>query len=122
MHQHHRALAALALVLACSVGVATSTSSTESTANDFDARAAAAYLDARAEAWSTWPNAQRDRGTFCISCHTTLPYALARPELASLLGEQQPSPAELKVVNNLLVRARNWREVEPFYPDQTRGL
>lgn len=88
----------------------------------FDAKAAAVYLDARAEAWSTWPNAQRDRGTFCISCHTTLPYALARPELGAMLGERQPSSAESKIVNNLLTRARNWREMEPFYPDQTRGL
>ena len=91
-------------------------------AAQFDAKAAAVYLDARAEAWSTWPNAQRDRGTFCISCHTTLPYALARPGLGAMLGERQPSSAESKIVNNLLTRARNWREMEPFYPDQTRGL
>jgi squalene-hopene/tetraprenyl-beta-curcumene cyclase len=89
---------------------------------DFDAKTAAAYLDARAEAWSTWPNAQRDGGTFCISCHTTLPYALARPALREALGERQPSAAESKILNNLVNRARKWREVEPFYPDQTRGL
>ena len=88
----------------------------------FDAKAAAAYLDARATAWSVWPNAQRDRGTFCISCHTTLPYALARPELRGPLGEAGPSTAESKILANLLTRARNWREVEPFYPDQTRGI
>jgi squalene-hopene/tetraprenyl-beta-curcumene cyclase len=122
MHQHLRALAVFGLVVACSVGVATSKASTDSTSNDFDARAAAAYLDARAESWSAWPNAQRDRGTFCISCHTTLPYALARPELRAPLGERQPSGSESKILNNLLYRARNWREVEPFYPDQTRGI
>lgn len=94
----------------------------EGTSRGFNATAAAAYLDARAEAWSVWPNAQRDRGTFCISCHTTLPYALARPELREPLGERQPSAAESKILNNLLTRAHNWREVEPFYPDQTRGI
>ena len=102
--------------------VAASGSAPEPAPVAFDAKAAATYLDARAEAWSTWPNAQRDRGTFCISCHTTLPYALARPELRELLGEHQASPAESKIINNLLTRARNWREIEPFYPDQTRGL
>lgn len=122
MDQHNRALAVFGLVLACSIGVATSQGSTASTANDFDAKAAAAYLDARAESWSAWPNAQRDRGTFCISCHTTLPYALARPELRAPLGERQPSATESKILNNLLYRARNWREVEPFYSDQTRGI
>lgn len=88
----------------------------------FDAKAAAAYLDRRAEWWSTWPNAARDRGTFCISCHTTLPYALARPLLHAPLGEREPSAAERKILDNLLTRARHWREVEPFYPDQTRGI
>ena len=88
----------------------------------FDAKGAARYLDARAEAWSVWPNAQRDRGTFCLSCHTTLPYALARPELRQFLGEREPGASESKILNNLLTRAHAWREVEPFYPDQTRGI
>ena len=35
--------------------------------------AAAHYLDGRAEWWTTWPNATRDSGTYCMSCHTTLP-------------------------------------------------
>jgi squalene-hopene/tetraprenyl-beta-curcumene cyclase len=85
-------------------------------------KAAAAYLDARAEWWTTWPNAQRDRGTYCMSCHTTLPYALARPALRGLLNERAPSAAEEKIVGNLLTRARSWRDVEPWYPDQTRGI
>ena len=88
----------------------------------WNARAAAQYLDQRAEWWTTWPNAARDRGTYCMSCHTTLPYALARPALRALLAESVPSSTEGKIVGNLLTRARNWREVEPWYPDQTRGL
>ena len=121
MSHPNRALAGFGLLLACSVGVV-SGKIPPSLADGFDAKAAAAYLDGRAESWSVWPNAQRDRGTFCISCHTTLPYALARPELRAPLGERQPSATESKILSNLLVRARNWREVEPFYPDQTRGL
>ena len=85
-------------------------------------KTAATYLDGRAEWWTTWSNAQRDRGTYCMSCHTTLPYALARPALRGLLSERGPSPAEEKIVGNLLTRARNWRDVEPWYPDQTRGI
>lgn len=88
----------------------------------WDARAAAAYLDGRAEWWTTWQNAKRDRGTFCISCHTTLPYALARPALRVPLGEKGASAPETKIVDNLLTRARAWRDIEPFYPDQTRGI
>ena len=88
----------------------------------WDAKAAANYLDGRAEWWTTWPNAARDHGTYCMSCHTTLPYALARPELRDLLNEKGPSSAEEKILGNLLNRAHNWRDYEPWYPDQTRGI
>lgn len=88
----------------------------------WDPVAAGAYLDGRADWWTTWPNAARDRGTYCMSCHTTLPYALARPALRPLLGERAPSAAEGKILGNLTTRARQWREVEPWYPDQTRGV
>lgn len=91
-------------------------------ASGWDAKAAAAYLDSRAEWWTTWPNAARDRGTYCMSCHTTLPYALARPALRTLLSETGPSAAESKILGNLLTRARSARDVEPWYPDQTRGI
>ena len=80
MTTSNRIVVLAAALLAATVAVAARPAS-EGTSHGFDAKAAAAYLDARAEAWSVWPNAQRDRGTFCISCHTTLPYALARPEL-----------------------------------------
>ncbi len=89
---------------------------------DWNAKAAASYLDSRADWWTTWPSAKRDHGTFCISCHTTLPYALARPALRHALAEPEPSATETKIVANLLTRARQWRDVEPFYPDQTRGV
>lgn len=85
-------------------------------------QAAAAYLDGRAMFWATWTNAKRDHGTFCISCHTTLPYAIARPALRGLLRESAPGAAETKILENLLTRARGYREMEPFYPDQTRGI
>jgi len=118
----NRTVALPGLLLAATLAIAAHRSASQGTRLGFDAKAAAGYLDARAEAWSVWPNAQRDRGTFCISCHTTLPYALARPALREPLGERQPSTAESKILGNLLTRARNWREVEPFYPDQTRGV
>jgi squalene-hopene/tetraprenyl-beta-curcumene cyclase len=85
-------------------------------------KAAAAYLDQRSTWWSTWPNAQRDRGTFCVSCHTALPYALARPALRQSLGETGPSAGEAALLANVARRVTMWRDVEPFYPDQLRGI
>lgn len=85
-------------------------------------KAAAAYLDQRSTWWSSWPNAQRDHGTFCVSCHTAAPYALARPALRRPLGETAPSPGEAALLANVTKRVMMWKDVEPFYPDQTRGL
>ena len=84
----------------------------------WDTKGAAAYLDQRAEWWVTWPQSARDHGTFCVSCHTALPYALGRPALRSALTEQALSPSETKLVENITKRVRNWSEMEPFYSDE----
>ena len=122
MAKYTRSVVVSGLVMAWVVGIATTQAAVEPDVQGWDAKAAAKYLDSRAEWWSTWPNAARDRGTFCISCHTTLPYAIARPALRGRSVRRGPSAAESKIVGNLLTRARNWRDIEPFYPDQTRGI
>ena len=103
-------------------GAVSAASSDDSGAPAWNVRAAAAALDARVDWWTTWPASQRDHGTFCVSCHTTTPYVLARPALRRALGEAAPSAVETKVDENVLKRVRMWNEVEPFYPDQTRGI
>jgi squalene-hopene/tetraprenyl-beta-curcumene cyclase len=57
-----------------------------------------------------------------VSCHTTLPYAIARPILRSALNEPGRSATETKLLENVLKRVRTWKDVAPYYPDQTRGL
>ena len=88
----------------------------------WNAQAAATYLDARLDWWLAWPNSARDHGTACVSCHTALPYALARPSLRQVLKESARPAAEERMLANVTKRVRLWRDVEPFYPDQTRGL
>ena len=85
-------------------------------------KGAGAYLDARAQWWTTWPNAARDRGTFCVSCHTTLPYALGRPALRDYLAETGPSAAERMLLANIVTRVRLWKDVAPFYSDEMQGV
>jgi squalene-hopene/tetraprenyl-beta-curcumene cyclase len=85
-------------------------------------KAAAAYLDGRLTWWMGWPQAARDHDTFCVSCHTVLPYAIGRPALRAALAEQAPSPVERKLLDSVTRRVRMWKEVEPFYPDATRGV
>jgi squalene-hopene/tetraprenyl-beta-curcumene cyclase len=91
-------------------------------ANSWDPKAAAAYLDRRQAWWMEWPRAQRDHGTFCVSCHTALPYALSRSALRTALAEQAPSPNERRLLDSVTKRVRLWKEVEPFYKDADRGL
>ena len=85
-------------------------------------KAAAAYLDQRQDWWQKWPSAARDHGTFCVSCHTAATYALARPALRGTLREAGPSASELALQANVTKRVTMWKDVEPYYPDQTRGL
>jgi squalene-hopene/tetraprenyl-beta-curcumene cyclase len=85
-------------------------------------KAASAYLDGRMTWWTTWPVAARDHQTFCISCHTVLPYALARPALRGDLEEQAASPVERKLIENVIKRVRIWEQAEPFYSDEQRGV
>jgi len=95
-----------------------------STANSasWSGKAAAAYLDGRMVWWMGWEVAARDHKTFCVSCHTVVPYAMARPALRAMLAEQAPSSTERQLLDNVTKRVRMWKEVEPFYPDEKRGV
>src|ERR1035437_2464556 len=90
--------------------------------SSWNSRSAAAYLDGRMAWWLTWQTASRDHETSCISCHTALPYALARPALRTALADHDIPAPERRMLENVVKRVRIWRDVEPFYPDQTRGL
>src|SRR5438105_545836 len=65
----------------------------------WNASAAAKYLDGRAKWWLEWPSAARGQQTACISCHTTFPFALARPALGDRLGETQASALETALID-----------------------
>ena len=66
--------------------------------------------------------AARDHGTFCVSCHTAVPYALSRPALRGALAEKAPSGNERTLLDNVTKRVRLWKDVEPFYSDKERGV
>lgn len=83
------------------------------------AKAAASYLDQRQAWWEAWPKSARDHGTVCVSCHTALPYALARPELGAILHESAVPLAERRLEADVETRVRNWSEVKPYYGDTT---
>jgi squalene-hopene/tetraprenyl-beta-curcumene cyclase len=88
----------------------------------WNAKAAAYYLDGRMVWWMGWEGAARDHKTFCVSCHTVVPYAMARPTLRAALAEQGPSSTERQLLANVTKRVRMWKEVEPFYSDDEVGV
>src|SRR5882757_1300078 len=87
----------------------------------WSATAAAKYLDQRAAWWETWPASQRDHQTVCVSCHTILPYVLARPKLSALLAETNVAAPERAVLENVKKRVSLWQEVKPYYSDEKSG-
>jgi len=87
----------------------------------WDAGKAASYLDGRIEWWMTWKSAARDHDTFCVSCHTSAPYAIGRSALHTALGEKGVSADERQVLDNITKRVRMWKEVAPFYPDSEKS-
>ena len=82
--------------------------------------AAARYLDSREVWWQQWPAAKRDHGTICISCHTVVPYALARPLLSQDLAEGTAAPEKV-LLDNIEQRVSHWSDMVPFYSDAEQG-
>jgi len=115
---------AICISVACLTVTMLATDGPSSTAGSasWSGKAAAGYLDGRMTWWMGWDVAARDHGTFCVSCHTVVPYAMARPALRATLGEQGASPVERRLLENVTKRVRMWKEAEPFYPDAKRGF
>ncbi|MFL5615322.1 MAG: hypothetical protein ACJ796_16765 [Gemmatimonadaceae bacterium] len=108
------------LVVAASViWITEGATATTASSLTWDARAAAAYLDQRQGWWESWPKSARDHGTVCVSCHTAVPYALARPRLGAVLHESDAPAAERKLFDDVVTRVRDWHNVKPFYGDTT---
>lgn len=77
--------------------------------------AAAAYLDQREQAWFEFRNASRGEGatqTTCVSCHTVVGYAFARPVLRRLVGSGQVSNIEQKLLADRKQRVDNWQDLD----------
>src|SRR5438128_12149056 len=86
--------------------------------------AAAKYLDGRADWWLKWSGSARGHGTACLSCHTTMPFALARSALGEQLGETAAAASEKRLIDNVKKRVENWERIvadsacenDPFVP------
>ncbi len=76
---------------------------------------AAEYLDARAKEWRAWGGADRGEGatkSSCVSCHTLLPYVMARPTLRKLVGAKEPTESENTLLAQVRMRVEKWAELD----------
>ncbi|HLH55225.1 MAG TPA: hypothetical protein VKY92_16595 [Verrucomicrobiae bacterium] len=92
----------------------------------WDHQAAAKYLDDRMDLW--FANARKlqtgEGKTSCVSCHTTVPYVLARPALRQATGAGQPTRQESKLLDETLRRVDTYGHHEALSTgkdDQSRG-
>jgi len=90
MSLHTRKLFAASLFLA---SAAFASAVVVTRAASWDPALAARYLDSRQQEWFAWRQAQSADGP-CVSCHTGMPYLLARPALRTLLKEDTPTMYE----------------------------
>jgi len=95
----HRSILALILVLLVGSIVRAGGEST-----DWKPVEAGKYLDEREQVWFQSAN--------CVSCHTVLPYALARPALRKLAGADTPAPQETKLLAQIKRRVANWKMLD----------
>ena len=112
---------ALALALSSSVLAATPPADSKAAPAAWNQAAAAKYMDDRQAWWQDWPHAQKDHGTVCVSCHTQVPYALARPLLRKQLGEKKVSDPERAMLDSILQRVALGNEATTFYTDAEHG-
>jgi len=82
----------------------------------WDKKGAAAYLDRRMQWWSRWQSSALDHGTFCVSCHTALPYALARTALDRTLSQSDVAP-QARLLKDVRERVRLWQQEGTYYTD-----
>src|SRR5271156_2989967 len=127
MQMRKRTFMALLLLVGCGAGLlfwaakrlqVNSRSSPSGYLPKWDATRAAAYLDSREVWWQGWAPAQKDHGTFCISCHTAVPYAMARPTLRQAVDETAMVTPEKILMDSVEKRLRGWTRMAPFYSDR----
>lgn len=73
------------------------------------------YLDEREETWFAFSSAKRGEGmmqTTCVSCHSVLGYALARPVLRKRAGIQTHTEQEKKLLEQTRKRVANWKKLD----------
>jgi squalene-hopene/tetraprenyl-beta-curcumene cyclase len=102
-------IALLGAILACPIARAGGGSA------GWDSDGAGKYLDEREKTWLAFSSAKRGEGatqTTCVSCHSVLGYALARPILRKHVGVPTRTEQEQKLLDQIGKRVANWNKLD----------
>ena len=106
------------LALTClAVARASPAQSTTAASGSWNREAAAAYLDRRIDEWFARGDKLRtgEGRTVCVSCHTVIPYALARPALRRAMHVSSPTPQEARLVDETSRRVQTYDSHQLLY-------
>src|SRR5438445_11501928 len=83
---------------------------------------AATYLDERMDVWSARGKKLRtgQGEAICVSCHTVVPYALARPGLPRAMHVGTPTPQEVRMLEDVVRRVEPYDTHQPYYDSNDR--
>ncbi len=80
-----------------------------------DAQAAATYIDGRCRGalgvQGAYGGQGKDKVT-CLSCHTSVSYALGRPPLRDVTGDARPTTHESRQLEQVRSRVAHWGELD----------
>jgi squalene-hopene/tetraprenyl-beta-curcumene cyclase len=116
----HSAIALVVLLLVCPIVRAGGDST------GWKPHQAGQYLDEREKAWFAFDSrGEGATASTCVSCHSVLPYALARPALRKLAGSRSPTDWEARLLAQTRMRVENWQRLDTeafglFYSDSER--
>src|SRR5438552_640114 len=104
-------LTSVAVARAAPAQVTTAATST------WNREAAAAYLDRRMDEWFAKGEKLRtgEGQTTCVSCHTVIPYALARPALRRAMKVNTPTPQAPRLVDETSRRVQTYDSHQLLY-------
>ena len=94
----------------------------EAPSSGWNQEGAAKYLDERMDAWFAHAKKLRtgQGETICISCHTAVPYALARPALRRSMHVKTATAQEVRLLEGVTRRVETYDSHEVFYDSSER--
>ena len=102
------------------LGIALGAEAASAASAGWSPKLAASYLDERQKEWFAWAPAAKPGGP-CMSCHTGLPYLIARPALRRVLGESAPTQWETGLRDAMRARLDGYRPERSRRPRPSRS-